>query len=141
MVNLEYGNEVYLEDFDVTITQDFLTLEQIEALVNTCLSCENQLQRDQIIISSICAVCTDMYNDEEATYTFEEVLYSGLWATILENAPWLKVAVDIIDREVAEHNSINKRVMNLVDVLTEKVKELDTKGVAELVAKFEGMIK
>lgn len=141
MVNLEYGNEVYLEDFDVTITQDFLTLEQIEALVNTCLSCENQLQRDQIIISSICAVCTDMYNDEEATYTFEEVLYSGLWTTILENAPWLKVAIDIIDREVAEHNSINKRVMNLVDVLTEKVKELDTKGVAELVAKFEGMIK
>lgn len=125
MVNLEYGNEVYLEDFDVTITQDFLTLEQIEALVNTCLSCENQLQRDQIIISSICAVCTDMYNDEEATYTFEEVLYSGLWTTILENAPWLKVAVDIIDREVAEHNSINKKVMSLIDTITEKVESTE----------------
>lgn len=125
MVNLEYGNEVYLEDFDVTITQDFLTLEQIEALVNTCLSCENQLQRDQIIISSICAVCTDMYNDEEATYTFEEVLYSGLWTTILENAPWLKVAVDIIDREVAEHNSINKKVMSLIDTITDKVESVE----------------
>lgn len=125
MVNLEYGNEVYLEDFDVTITQDFLTLEQIEALVNTCLSCENQLQRDQIIISSICAVCTDMYNDEEATYTFEEVLYSGLWTTILENAPWLKVAIDIIDREVAEHNSINKKVMSLIDTITDKVESVE----------------
>lgn len=140
MANLEYGREIYLEEYDVTITQDYLNMEQIEALVNTCLSCDNQMQRDQIIISSICAVCTDLYDNEDASYTFEEVLYSGLWGAIIDEAPWIKVAVDIVDRDVAEFNSINKRAINLIDIITKKVEEADTKGLIELASKFEGAI-
>lgn len=134
MVELKYGEEIYLETYDVTITQNYLTLEQIEYLVNSCLECETQLQRDEIMISSICAVCTDMYdNDGDATYTFEQVLYSGLWANILNEAPWLKIAVDIIDREVAEYNSVNKSLVRLVNEVSELISRANADEVLSLI--------
>lgn len=141
MVELKYGEEVYLEAYDVTITQNYLTLEQIETLVNTCLECETQLQRDEIIISSICAVCTDMYDyDGDATYTFEQVLYSGLWAEILEGAPWLKVAVEIIDREVAEYKSLNNSVVRFLDSITGLMDLTNTEDVLSLITQKIGMV-
>ena len=125
MLNLTYNKKVHIDKWDIDVVP-YLSVEEMGYIINDLLTCENGLERDMKLIADILVACTDLYNqDEDITYTYEDILYSGFWYDLLDACPILRTNIETIYREVKEFNSINKSVMNLIDKATEKLNEID----------------
>ena len=84
MLDLTYDKIVHIDKWDIDVVP-YLTIETIESIVNDLITCNNGLERDMRLIADVLVACTDLYNgDEEVHYTYEDILYSGLWYDILD---------------------------------------------------------
>lgn len=125
MLDLTYDKTVHIDKWDIDVVP-YLTLETIESIINDLITCNNGLERDMKLIADILVACTDLYNGkEEVHYTYEDILYSGLWYDILDACPILKSNINTIYREVGEFLGLNKSLIRFVDSLTEVVKNTD----------------
>ena len=125
MLNLTYDKTVHIDKWDIDVVP-YLTLETIESIINDLITCNNGLERDMKLIADILVACTDLYDGkEEVHYTYEDILYSGLWYDILDACPILKSNINTIYREVGEFLGLNKSLIRLIDSLTEVVKNAD----------------
>ncbi len=125
MLNLTYEKKVHLKDWDIDVVP-YLTIDTIANIVNDLINCDNGLERDLKLIADVLVACTDIYNnDEDVHYTYEDILYSGLWYDILDACPILKSNIKTIYREVREFLGLNKSLIRFVDSLTEVVKNTD----------------
>lgn len=125
MLDLTYEKTIHIDKWDIDVVP-YLTVEEMGYIVNDLLTCENGLERDMKLIANVLVACTDLYNqNEDVTYTYEDVLYSGFWYDLLDACPILRTNIETIYREVREFNSINKAVMGLIDKATEKLNDID----------------
>ena len=125
MLDLTYDKTVHIDKWDINVVP-YLTLETIESIINDLITCNNGLERDMKLIADILVACTDLYDGkEEVHYTYEDILYSGLWYDILDACPILKSNINTIYREVGEFLGLNKSLIRFVDSLTEVVKNTD----------------
>lgn len=125
MLDLTYDKIVHIDKWDIDVVP-YLTIETIESIVNDLITCNNGLERDMRLIADVLVACTDLYNgDEEVHYTYEDILYSGLWYDILDACPILKSNINTIYREVGEFLGLNKSLIRFVDSLTEVVENID----------------
>lgn len=125
MLNLTYDKTVHIDKWDIDVVP-YLTLETIENIINDLITCNNGLERDMRLIADILVACTDLYNsEEEVHYTYEDILYSGLWYDILDVCPILRSNIDTIYREVGEFLGLNKSLIRFVDSLTQFVENAD----------------
>ena len=125
MLNLTYDKIVHIDKWDIDVVP-YLTIETIESIVNDLITCNNGLERDMRLIADVLVACTDLYNgDEEVHYTYEDILYSGLWYDILDACPILRSNIDTIYREVREFLGLNKSLIRFVDSLTQFVENVD----------------
>lgn len=125
MLDLTYDKTVHIDKWDIDVVP-YLTLETIESIINDLIMCNNGLERDMKLIADILVACTDLYNGkEEVHYTYEDILYSGLWYDILDACPILKSNINTIYREVGEFLGLNKSLIRFVDSLTQFVENAD----------------
>ena len=125
MLELKYDQKVHLDKWNIDVTP-YITIENMESIINDLINCEYGLERDMRLMADVLVACTDLYNNkEDAHYTYEEVLYSGLWDDILEACPYLKRNIEKIKEEVNDLLSVKRSVMNFIDALTEKINEVD----------------
>lgn len=125
MLDLTYEKTIHIDKWGIDVVP-YLTVEEMGYIVNDLLTCENGLERDMKLIADVLVACTDLYNqNEDVTYTYEDVLYSGFWYDLLDACPILRTNIETIYREVREFNSINKAVMGLIDKATEKLNDID----------------
>ena len=125
MLDLTYDKTVHIDKWDIDVVP-YLTIETIESIVNDLITCNNGLERDMRLIADVLVACTDLYNgDEEVHYTYEDILYSGLWYDILDACPILRSNIDTIYREVGEFLGLNKSLIRFVDSLTQFVENAD----------------
>ena len=125
MLNLTYDKTVHIDKWDIDVVP-YLTLETIESIINDLITCNNGLERDMKLIADILVACTDLYDGkEEVHYTYEDILYSGLWYDILDACPILRSNIDTIYREVREFLGLNKSLIRFVDSLTQFVENAD----------------
>ena len=125
MLDLTYDKIVHIDKWDIDVVP-YLTLETIESIINDLITCNNGLERDMKLIADILVACTDLYDGkEEVHYTYEDILYSGLWYDILDACPILRSNIDTIYREVGEFLGLNKSLIRFVDSLTQFVENAD----------------
>lgn len=124
MLELKYDNKIHLDKWDIDVIP-YLSMKNMESIINHLISCENGLQREMALIADILVACTDIYSDKKADYTYEEILYSGLWDDIMEACPYLRANVDKIKSEVDDVLSVKWSLIKLIDSLTEKVQSID----------------
>ena len=125
MLNLTYDKKVHIEKWNIDVVP-YLTIDEMTNIINDLLNCDNGLERDLKLIADILVACTDLYNDkEDVNYTYEEVLYSGLWYDILDACPILRSNIDTIYREVGDTLSLNRSLMYLIDSATHIVESID----------------
>lgn len=125
MLDLTYEKTIHIDKWDIDVVP-YLTVEEMGYIVNDLLTCQNGLERDMKLIADVLVACTDLYNqNEDVTYTYEDILYSGFWTDLLHACPILRDNIQVIYREVKEFNSINKAVMVLIDKATEKLNEIN----------------
>jgi hypothetical protein len=125
MLDLAYDKKVHLDKWDIDVVP-YLTLDEITEIINDLLNCNNGLERDLKLIADVLVVCTDLYNNnEDVHYTYEEVLYSGLWYDILDACPILRTNIETIYREINETLSLNKSLMYLIDSATHIIESID----------------
>lgn len=125
MLELKYNQKVHLDKWNIDVTP-YITIENMESIINDLLNCDYGLERDMRLMADVLVACTDLYNGEEdAHYTYEEVLYSGLWDDILDACPYLKRNIEKIKEEVKDLLSVERSVVNFIDSLTVKIQELD----------------
>lgn len=125
MLELKYDQKVHLDKWNIDVTP-YITIENMESIINDLLNCDYGLERDMRLMADVLVACTDLYNGEEdAHYTYEEVLYSGLWDDILDACPYLKRNIEKIKEEVRDLLSVGRSVVNFIDSLTVKIQELD----------------
>lgn len=125
MLDLTYDKIVHIDKWNIDVVP-YLTIETIESIVNDLITCNNGLERDMRLIADVLVACTDLYNgDEEVHYTYEDILYSGLWYDILDACPILRSNIDTIYREVGEFLGLNKSLIRFVDSLTQFVENAD----------------
>lgn len=125
MLELKYDQKVHLDKWNIDVTP-YITIENMESIINDLLNCDYGLERDMRLMADVLVACTNLYNGEEdAHYTYEEVLYSGLWDDILDACPYLKRNIEKIKEEVRDLLSVERSVVNFIDSLTVKIQELD----------------
>lgn len=125
MLNLTYDKKVYIEKWNIDVIP-YLTIDEMTNIINDLLNCNNGLERDLRLIADILVACTDLYNDkEDVHYTYEDILYSGLWYDILDACPILRSNIDTIYREVGDTLSLNRSLMYLIDSATHIVESVD----------------
>ena len=125
MLNLTYDKKVHLDKWDIDVIP-YLTLDTIENIINDLITCNNGLERDMRLIADILVACTDLYNgEEEVHYTYEDILYSGLWYDILDACPMLRSNIQTIYREVNDFLGLNRSLIHFVDSLTNVVESVD----------------
>lgn len=125
MLDLTYDKKVHLDKWDIDVVP-YLTLDEITEIINDLLNCNNGLERDLKLIADVLVVCTDLYSSgEDVHYTYEEVLYSGLWYDILDACPILRTNIETIYREINETLSLNKSLMYLIDSATHIIESID----------------
>ena len=125
MLNLTYDKKVHLDKWNIDVVP-YLTLDTIENIINDLITCDNGLERDMRLIADILVACTDLYNgEEEVHYTYEDILYSGLWYDILDACPMLRSNIQTIYREVNDFLGLNKSLIHFVDSLTNVVENVD----------------
>jgi hypothetical protein len=125
MLDLTYDKKVHLDKWNIDVVP-YLTLDEMTAIINDILNCNNGLERDLKLIADVLVACTDLYNtNEDVHYTYEEILYSGLWYDILDACPTLKSNINTIYREVGETLSLNKSLMYLIDSATHIIESID----------------
>ena len=125
MLDLTYDKTVHIDKWNIDVVP-YLTIETIESIINDLITCNNGLERDMRLIADVLVACTDLYNgDEEVHYTYEDILYSGLWYDILDACPILRSNIDTIYREVGEFLGLNKSLIRFVDSLTQFVENAD----------------
>lgn len=125
MLDLTYDKTVHIDKWNIDVVP-YLTIETIESIINDLITCNNGLERDMKLIADILVACTDLYDGkEEVHYTYEDILYSGLWYDILDACPILRSNIDTIYREVGEFLGLNKSLIRFVDSLTQFVENAD----------------
>lgn len=125
MLDLTYDKIVHIDKWDIDVVP-YLTIETIESIVNDLITCNNGLERDMRLIADVLVACTDLYDGkEDVHYTYEDILYSGLWYDILDACPILRSNIDTIYREVGEFLGLNKSLIRFVDSLTQFVENTD----------------
>lgn len=125
MLNLTYDKKVHIEKWNIDVIP-YLTIDEMTNIINDLLNCNNGLERDLRLIADILVACTDLYNDkEDVHYTYEDILYSGLWYDILDACPILRSNIDTIYREVGDTLSLNRSLMYLIDSATHIVESID----------------
>lgn len=125
MLNLIYDKKVHIEKWNIDVIP-YLTIDEMTNIINDLLNCNNGLERDLRLIADILVACTDLYNDkEDVHYTYEDILYSGLWYDILDACPILRSNIDTIYREVGDTLSLNRSLMYLIDSATHIVESVD----------------
>ena len=125
MLELTYEKKVHLDKWDIDVVP-YLTIEEMEHIINDLINSNNGLERDMKLVADILVACTTLYNtEEEVHYTYEDILYSGLWYDILDACPILKSNINAIYREVGEFLGLNKSLIRLIDSLTNTIENID----------------
>lgn len=124
MLELKYDNKVHLDKWDIDVVP-YLTIENMESIINDLINCSNGIERKMRLIADIIVACTDLYNGEDAHYTYEEILYSGFWDDMLEACPYLYDNIKTIESEVKNWLSAERAVMTFLDSITAKINDLD----------------
>lgn len=124
MLELKYNNKIHLDKWDIDVVP-YLTVENMEAIINDLINCSNGMERKMRLIADVIVACTDLYDDDDANYTYEQVLYSGLWDDMLESCPYLCDNIKTIENEVKEWLSAERAIMTFFDTITSKVNNLD----------------
>ena len=124
MLELKYDNKIHLDKWDIDVVP-YLTVENMEAIINDLINCSNGMERKMRLIADVIVACTDLYDEDDARYTYEQVLYSGLWDDMLEACPYLCDNIKTIENEVKEWLSAERAIMTFFDTITSKVNNLD----------------
>lgn len=124
MLKLEYQKKVHLDKWDIDVVP-YLTIGNMESIINDLINCSNGIERKMRLIADIIVACTDLYDDEDVHYTYEEILYSGLWDDMLEACPYLYDNIKTIESEVKNWLSAERAVMTFLDSITAKINDLD----------------
>lgn len=124
MLELKYDNKIHLDKWDIDVVP-YLTVENMEAIINDLINCSNGMERKMRLIADIIVACTDIYDDDDVHYTYEQILYSGLWDDMLEACPYLYDNIETIENEVNEWLSAERAIMTFFDTITSKVNNLD----------------
>ena len=125
MLDLTYPQKVHLEKWDIDV-KPYLTIESMALIIDDLIMCENGLERDMKLIAGILVACTDLYDGEEdADYTYEDLVYSGFWYDLLNACPILRSNIETIYREVEDYLGLNRSIIRLIDSLTNVVESVD----------------
>ena len=125
MLELTYDKKVHLDKWDIDVVP-YLTIETMSDIINDLIGCNNGLERDLKLIADVLVACTDIYSGkEEVHYTYEDILYSGLWYDILDACPILRSNIETIYREVGDVLGLNKSLIHFIDSLTHVVESVD----------------
>lgn len=123
MLKLVYDEKIHLDKWDIDV-KPYLTLKEMSQVINVVIKENNYLDKKSSLIASVLILCTDLIKDGE-TLSYEEVLYSGLWEDILLTCPVLAQNVKDIQHTVDECLSLENRVAVLLEVLTDKISDID----------------
>lgn len=120
-LNLTYEEKKHLDNWNIDV-KPYLTFEEMEHIVNMAMMQKTSFERDQIVISSVIVVCTDLYReDDDTNYTYEEILYSGLWKDIMQSCPILNGNIETIYAKIAEARSIEQSIINFLGELSDGI--------------------
>ena len=125
MLELKYDKKIHLDKWNIDVTP-YITIENMQSIIDDLINCEYGLERDMRLMADVLVACTNLYNSEEDVhYTYEEVLYSGLWDDILEACPYLRKGIEKINEEVDDFLSVKRSAITLLDTLTEMIQKID----------------
>lgn len=124
MLELTYDKKVHLDKWDIDVIP-YLTLNQIESIINDLITCNNGLERDLKLVADVIVACTNLYDNEDAKYDYEDILYSGFWYDLLDACPILVTNIETIYREVNDVLGLNRALIHFVDSLTHAVENID----------------
>lgn len=112
------NDKIELKEWGVSITP-YLTVREAEAIVETMLLAETELEREQILVSSVLFCISDLFDeDNQAEFSFEDIVYSGFWQSVLNTSPHLVNMINLIKNTVKEKRSLEHTLINTVKALS-----------------------
>lgn len=140
-LNLTYEDKIHLDKWNIDVVPQ-LTIDQMQIIIDIAKMQKTSFEKDEAILGAIIAACTDIYSDEDDSYTYEQIIYSGLWGDIMEACPILASNVKTIYSKLEEEKTIEYVFNKLVDKLIEKIdgidlNQIDIERIKEVINKVE----
>lgn len=119
MKELKELEPIYLQNFDVKVNQ-YLSLSQIQKIINEVLKVENFEERESIIDYLILCYCTDIGQDKVDELGPDILLNSGLIDEVKSKIR----NINKLKEGISYHESTGKALRELSKVLPEDLSEM-----------------
>lgn len=141
-LDLTYKEKIHLDKWDIDVVPQ-LTLQEMKLIVDIAKNQKDSFERDEAILASVIAACTDIYNNEDDDYTYEEIIYSGLWNDIIEACPILASNIKNIYNKIDEERSIENSIIKLVNKITEAIDNVNISSddINNFIKSLEGKVE
>lgn len=124
MKELNMPKEIYFEEFDIKV-RPYLLMDEIVAIGETMLGCEDYIEREMTKIFNVLVACTDLEEDVVRELDIDEVVQSGLWETVEKHVSNIFSIDDYIyhqeDWERAIARFLNTTLPNMVDKYVDRL--------------------
>lgn len=135
MKDIKAGKPIILPEWDLEVIP-YLMVNEIDLIIENMLNTNSVLEQQQSLVASVLVCVTDLF-DGDTNYTYEDVVYSGLWDDILNNCPYLKDNIDTIWVEVERQQNLECKLGGMVDSITDMIIKLaDDKTIGNKVRNF-----
>lgn len=119
-LDLTYPDKVHIDKWNIDVVPQ-LTIDQMRIIVDIAKSQKTSFDQDEAVLGAVIAACTNIYSSEDDSYTYEQIIYSGLWGDIMSACPILASNVKMIYEKLAEEKTVEYLFEKLVDKLVEKI--------------------
>lgn len=94
-------------EIDGIRVRPYLTLQEQEIITQELLNLDSEFERKSMLVACVISACTDLLDGENVEYSYEQIVYSGIWDKIKYECKFLHAAITDIEFEVSRRESFD----------------------------------
>lgn len=146
MKDIVVTNKIYWEKYDIDVLP-YIPIDWCKKIVDILVDYDNMIDREQGLVCDILLCTTPLFDEEndDKTYTYEQLVYSGFWDEFLEKFPYIKQGIDLILKEVARReslvNTITEGLTGFIEGLSNGIVKAQEEGTDDNLVKLMDVFK
>jgi len=139
-------DRVHWEKYDMDVLP-YIPVDWCKKIVDILVGYDNMIDREQGLVCDVLLCTTPLFDEEndDKTYTYEQLVYSGFWDEFLTDFPYIKQGVNLILKEVARReslvNTITEGLTGLIEGMTEGIEKAQEEGADNNLLKLMDVFK
>lgn len=133
-MEIKLPEKIKLDGWDIEV-RPYLTLSECKVIADKMCECEDVFDRNSMLVACVMSACTNFFDNNDVEYTYEDIVYSGLWDDVLfagESYFYdLSSCIELINSEVKRRTSLEGQLESISKAIDPKLIEQVIKAVED----------